>query len=204
MMLKGIKNIIFDLGGVLANLDSHNCIKAFDAIGCQAISEYVRQHRTEDLFYDIEIGNTTTAEFCNEVRQICHSAATDAEITGAWNALIAGIPEQKKERLMSLQGDYRIFLLSNTNDMHWRLCADHLFNYGKYRVSDMFECVYLSYRLHLAKPDSAIFAHVLADAGLLPGETLFIDDNANNCRAAEELGIHTFLNSADNDWTKSL
>lgn len=203
-MLKGIKNIIFDLGGVLANLDSHNCIKAFNAIGCHAISEYVRQHRTEDLFYDIEIGNATNAEFCNEVRRICNSAATDAEIIDAWNALIAGIPDEKKALLMNLQGEYRIFLLSNTNDMHWRLCADHLLNYNQYRVSDMFECVYLSYRLHLAKPDRAIFSHVLADAGLIPSETLFIDDNIDNCRAAEELGIHTFLNSAGNDWTKHL
>lgn len=204
LMLKEIKNIIFDLGGVLANLDSERCIQAFDAIGCTAISSYVRQHRTEDLFYDIEIGHSTTADFCNEVRRICHSSATDGEIIGAWNALITDIPDERKALLMNLQGDYRIFLLSNTNDMHWRLCADHLFNYNQYRVSDMFECVYLSYRLHLAKPDKTIFTHVLVDAGLQPGETLFIDDNADNCRAAEELGIHTLLNKANNYWTQCL
>lgn len=63
MMLTGIKNIVFDLGGVLVDLDGKRCIDAFDAIGCHAISDYVRLHRTEDLFYDIEIGHTTTAEF---------------------------------------------------------------------------------------------------------------------------------------------
>ena len=70
MMLTGIKNIVFDLGGVLVDLDGKRCIDAFDAIGCHAISDYVRLHRTEDLFYDIEIGHTTTAEFCREVRSI--------------------------------------------------------------------------------------------------------------------------------------
>ncbi len=204
MMLTGIKNIIFDLGGVLANLDGERCCQAFDALGCQAVSRYVKEHRTEDLFYDIEIGNATTAEFCSEVRHISHATPTDSQIISAWNALITDIPDERKELLIRLQANYRTFLLSNTNDMHWRLCADHLFNYGEWRVNDMFECVYLSYRLHLAKPDTAIFTHVLVDAGLQPAETLFIDDNAGNCHAAEELGIRTLLQSADNNWTKRL
>ena len=156
MMLTGIKNIVFDLGGVLVDLDGKRCIDAFDAIGCHAISDYVRLHRTEDLFYDIEIGHTTTAEFCREVRSITHTSATDTEIVGAWNALLTTIADEKKQRLLSLRRDYRVFLLSNTNDMHWRLCADHLFNYGPWRADDMFERIYLSYRLHLAKPDPAI------------------------------------------------
>ena len=183
-MLTGIKNIVFDLGGVLVDLDGKRCIDAFDAIGCHAISDYVRLHRTEDLFYDIEIGHTTTAEFCREVRSITHTSATDVEIVGAWNALLTTIADEKKQRLLSLRRDYRVFLLSNTNDM--------------------FERIYLSYRLHLAKPDPAIFSHVLADAGLQADETLFIDDNADNCRAAQSLGIHTLLQSAANDWMQRL
>lgn len=204
MMLTGIKNIVFDLGGVLVDLDGKRCIDAFDAIGCHAISDYVRLHRTEDLFYDIEIGHTTTAEFCREVRSITHTSATDTKIVGAWNALLTTIADEKKQRLLSLRRDYRVFLLSNTNDMHWRLCADHLFNYGPWRADDMFERIYLSYRLHLAKPAPAIFSHVLADAGLQADETLFIDDNADNCRAAQSLGIHTLLQSAANDWMQRL
>ena len=194
MMLTGIKNIVFDLGGVLVDLDGKRCIDAFDAIGCHAISDYVRLHRTEDLFYDIEIGHTTTAEFCREVRRITAVPATDTAIVGAWNALLTTIADEKKQRLLSLRRDYRVFLLSNTN----------LFNYGPWRADDMFERIYLSYRLHLAKPDPAIFSHVLADAGLQADETLFIDDNADNCRAAQSLGIHTLLQSAANDWMQRL
>lgn len=203
-MMQKIKNIIFDLGGVLVDLNEQSCIEAFEAIHAPTVGDYVRDHRTEDLFYDIEIGHTTTAEFCREVRRITAVPATDAEIVGAWNALLTTIADEKKQRLLSLRRDYRLFLLSNTNDMHWRLCADHLFNYGPWRADDMFERIYLSYRLHLAKPDPAIFSYVLADAGLQADETLFIDDNADNCRAAQSLGIHTLLQSAANDWMQRL
>ena len=201
---EGIKNIVFDLGGVLVDLDGQRCIEAFEAIGAHRISDYVREHRTEDLFYDIEIGNTDTADFCNEVRQITGIKAADRDIANAWNALLTRIDDGKKKRLLHLRRNYRLFLLSNTNDMHWNLCAEHLFNYEDYNVNDYFERVYLSYKLHMTKPDPNIFRHVLKDAGINAGDTLFIDDNADNCHAAQQLGIRTLLQSDTNNWMQRL
>lgn len=204
LITKGIKNIIFDLGGVLVDLDGQRCIDAFNAIGAHIIGDYVYYHRTEDLFYDIEIGNCGQERFCDDVRRMTGIKASDREITDAWNALLTNISDDRKSRLLNLRKHYRLFLLSNTNDMHWNLCADKLFNYHSHSVSDYFERVYLSYRLHMVKPDPAIFQYVLDDAGLKAGDTLFIDDNTDNCHAAGLLGIHTLLQSETNNWMQML
>ena len=91
---------------------------------------------------------------------------------------------------MELRGKYMVYLLSNTNSIHWDYVCNNAFNYRGFRVNDYFEETFLSFEMHLAKPDKAIFEKVLHEANLLPEETLFIDDSEANCKAAEELGIH--------------
>ena len=83
-MKQSIRNIIFDLGGVLVDLDSRSCIEAFEQIGARHVATYVREHRTADLFLDIELGHMTQAEFCNEVRRIGRCQAEDTDIVWAW------------------------------------------------------------------------------------------------------------------------
>lgn len=196
------KNIIFDLGGVLAGLDGDRCIKAFNSLGCEKVSYYVEKHLTADLFYDIEIGNIQTADFCQEVRRMTGCKATDGQIVWAWNQLLLDIPDEKKERLLQLRDKYRLFLLSNTNDMHWSLCVEKLFRYKEWGVSDYFEQTFMSYEMHLAKPYEEIYASVLQQAGIKAEETLFIDDSKVNLEGARALGIHGFWNEHLNDWMK--
>lgn len=203
-MLKGIKNIVFDLGGVLVDLDSQRCIDAFDALGCQQTSEYVHHHRTEDLFYDIELGLTGQDQFCHEVRRMCGCHATDADIVAAWNSLLHPMSEVKKARLLQLRQNYRIFLLSNTNCMHWEWFEHQLRQADARGASAYFERTYLSHLLHMVKPDANIFKYVLDDAGLKAEQTLFIDDNADNCQSARSLGIRTLLQSNENNWMEQL
>lgn len=195
-----IHNIIFDLGGVLVGLDGGRCIRAFEQIGCTAIADYVKEHRTEDLFLEIERGLITTGQFCDEVRRICQCSATDEQIVWAWNELLTTIPDTKKERLLRLRAaGYRLFLLSNTNEMHWdRACR--LLEYGEYRAADYFEHAYLSNEMNLVKPDPAIYAAVLAQSGLKAEETLFIDDREENLTVAATLGIQTFHERPDHRW----
>lgn len=103
--MQEIKNIIFDFGGVLVNLDKHRCIEAFDKIGAHEIVRYVDECRQEDLFHDLEVGNTGVEEFCNEVRRICTGCnADDADICEAWNALLTGIPRQRLENWQASGG----------------------------------------------------------------------------------------------------
>ncbi len=198
-----IKNIIFDLGGVLVTLDDRRCIDALRKIGAEEIVRYVEERRTEDLFYEAEIGAITQHAFCEEARRITNTQVRDEDIVWAWNQLLGEISEERKQRLWEWKKKgFRLFLLSNTNVMHWHYCQEELFPSHNRVVEDYFEQVFLSYRMHLAKPDEQVYQRVLADAGIEADETLFIDDSRKNCQAAEALGIHAYHNEHIDDWLK--
>lgn len=102
--MQEIKNIIFDFGGVLVDLDKQRCIEAFDKIGAHKIVKYVDECRQEDLFHDLEVGNTGIGDFCREVRRLSSGCkASDEEICNAWNSLLTGIPEQRLENWQALR-----------------------------------------------------------------------------------------------------
>lgn len=196
-----IKNIIFDFGGVLVDLDRRRCIDAFTRIGAGAIAGYVDECRQEDLFHDLEVGHTGVAGFCDAVRRACPGCtAGDEAVCDAWNALLTGIPRRRLDKLTELRDDFRLVLLSNTNPIHWRKAADCYFTQGGLTVDDYFEKTYLSYEMHLLKPDEEIFRAVLCASGMTAGETLFIDDSAANCAAARRLGITTMHVSDGDEW----
>ena len=192
-----MKNIIFDLGGVLVGFDRQRSIDAFERIGCGKVADYIRDHRTEDLFYRIELGEISTHDFCEEVRQMTATNADDEAIIHAWNVLLTPVTGKRLQRLRELrEKGVRLFLLSNTNDMHWQYCG--------HQLDGCFERVFLSYEMRLAKPDTAIFAEVLRQADIDAHDTLFIDDNADNIAAAASLGIKTFHNQNIDDWTLAI
>lgn len=203
-----IKNIVFDLGGVLCGLDAERCIRAFHQIGAEEVAVYVEEHRVEDLFLQSELGYITTQEFCEEVRRITHRNLDDEHIVWAWNELLTGITDERRQAVMELSKTYRLFVLSNTNDMHWKKWETHLQPLPKggkpieplHTSNNVFEKCFLSYELHLAKPQREIFEAVLQQADIKADETLFIDDSLKNCQAAEALGIHTYYNKHINDW----
>lgn len=199
-----IKNIIFDLGGILVGLDSARSIAAFEAIGAIEISKYIKGHRTEDLFLDIEIGRKQTSDFCNDVRSIAHTEADDNSIIDAWNALLTSIEPQKLDIVEHLSHNYRLFLLSNTNDMHWQRCQQLSVESTGRQLSSYFEHCFLSYEMRMKKPSCEIFAEVLQKANLKASETLFIDDTLENCSAASAMGIMAFHSTVSNPWTSFL
>ena len=196
------KNIIFDLGGVLVGLDPRRCIEAFRKVGCGVLASYVEEHRTEDLFLETELGRISEAEFCDEVRRLSHTETSDQDIVWAWNQLLTTIPVAKLRLLDRLRAEgHRLFLLSNTNVMHWTFCRDQLFTADGKTPGDYFEHIFLSYEMHLAKPDTAIFAEAMRKEGLKAEDTVFVDDREENCLAAQSLGIGTVLETTFEDWT---
>lgn len=196
-----IKNIIFDFGGVLVNLDKHRCVGAFRSIGAADIACYVDECRQEDLFHDLEVGDIGVSRFCDEVRRRCPGCdATDESICEVWNALLTGIPVRRIEKLLSLRHRYRLMLLSNTNPIHWQKAVRDFFPFRGYGVEDYFDRTFLSYRMHMLKPDGRIFMKVLSETGVSAGETLFIDDSEANCAAAGELGIKSMRVAAGDEW----
>ena len=201
-MDKQIKNIVFDLGGVLVDLDFKAAINGLQQAGFANVKEQLMTFNQEGIFQKFELGEISTEEFRTAIRENSTVTLTDEEIDALWNAMLLEIPREKLELILDLRGKYMVYLLSNTNSIHWDYVCKNAFNYRGFRVNDYFEETFLSYEMHLAKPDKAIFEKVLHDANLLPEETLFIDDSEANCKAAEEMGIHAHHYHIGDDLSK--
>lgn len=185
-----IRNIIFDWGGVLIDLDTEGCIRAFEQLGAD-VKKLLTGTNELGVFSAYESGALDTAGFHQEIRRIIGREVSDEEIDKAWNTQLKSIPSEKLDILLGLKQNYNLYLLSNTNELHWFYGAK-AFNYRGYRVEDYFKQIFLSFRMHLAKPNPQIFAAALQEAGLKADETLFIDDSLVNCKAASSVGLHTF------------
>lgn len=200
--MKGIKNLIFDFGGVLVNLDKTACRKAYEELGIESIHESVLDdYRQKELYMQFESGNISAASFRASIRRLSDQTLTDEQIDQAWIAMLADIPSYKLDWLLRLRETYHMLLLSNTNSIHWQWAERHLFTYKGHQVDDFFDRIYLSYEVHMQKPDIEIYKYVLNDSVIAAGETFFIDDSPANCKAAESIGIHTYCCPAGSDWT---
>ena len=190
-MDKNIKNIVFDLGGVLVDLDFKSAINGLQKAGFANVKEQLQAFDREGIFQKFELGEITADEFRAAIRENAIVTLTDTEIDNLWNLM-----------LLEIRGKYMVYLLSNTNSIHWDYVCKHAFNYRGFRVNDYFEETFLSYEMHLAKPDKAIFEKMMHEANLLPEETLFIDDSEANCKAAEAIGIHAHHYHIGDDLSK--
>ncbi|MST83756.1 HAD family hydrolase [Hallella mizrahii] len=197
------KNIIFDLGNVLVKLDEAATMRAFETLGWPK-KDHIREYAEGlKLFQAMGVGLMSNQQFFDAFRATTHSNVTDQQITEATNAMLLYIPEEKKSKLLQLRKEgHRVFLLSNTIDLHWQYCKKNLFPMDHYGVDDYFEKAFLSQEMHMKKPDDEIFQQVINDATIDPNDTLFIDDLEVNCEAAERNGIHAFQNKDFDDWMK--
>lgn len=197
-----IKNIIFDFGGVLVDLNKARCLEAFAQLGFTQAADMIDAYSQQGVFGQLEDGTISSAEFCTEVRRITGCSVSDEELLHAWNLFLVGIPTWKLEALIELRKHYPIYLLSNTNESHWFHAVQHFFPYKQWCVDDYFDRIFLSYELNQVKPGSDIFRTVIAQTGVNPEETLFIDDAVANCATARSLGLHTYQPHPSEDWRK--
>ena len=201
-MDKKIRNIVFDLGGVLVDLDFKGAINGLQQAGFANVKEQLQAFDRDGIFQKFELGEMSADEFRTAIRENSTVELTDEEVDNLWNAMLLEVPREKLELILHLRGKYMVYLLSNTNSIHWDYVRKNAFNYRGFRVNDYFEETFLSYEMHLAKPDKAIFEKVLSDANLWPEETIFIDDSEENCKAAEEVGIHAHHYHIGDDLSK--
>lgn len=201
MKNKGIKNLLIDFGGVLIDLDREHCIKNFKKLGFENIEDFLNIYHQQGAFMDHEKGLISPAEFRDEVRRLMGKPASDQEIDAVWNSFLVSIPTYKLELLLKLREKYVVYLLSNTNEIHWNWSCKHVFPYHAFKVEDYFEKIYLSFEMKMMKPEPEIFKAVIEDAGIDPKETFFIDDSEINCKTANELGISTYTPIAGEDWS---
>ncbi|MCB0373191.1 MAG: HAD family phosphatase [Muricauda sp.] len=194
-----IKNIILDFGDVLINLDKPATAMAMVKYGFTEITPSL-----DALFKDYEKGFLESSEFINEVSSYFPEASTDYLIK-AWNAILLDFPEERLQFLenLSRENEYKLFLLSNTNDLHMESVQQQMGMERYLRFKNAFDVFYLSYQIGLRKPDAEIFEFVLEQNNLIAEETFFVDDVKENTDAAASLGINVWnLQVGKEDFTQ--
>jgi FMN phosphatase YigB (HAD superfamily) len=188
--MRGIKNIIFDLGGVIINLDNQRTTDAFVALGLKNIREYFGHGHAASFFKDYEVGRITDQQFIDAIRSAGGLNASDQAIVDGWNALLLDFPPERIELLKQLGKNYRLFLFSNTNALHLAaLRAIYTRTFRSGSLEDYFEKTYYSHLLGMRKPDRASYEYILQENGLQGPETLFVDDAIINVEGAEQAGL---------------
>lgn len=186
------RNLIFDLGGVIINLETNRTVQAFAQLAGQ-LPDALRPLMAEPFFNEYEKGNLTDEQFRAHVRSALSLSCSDEAIDRAWNAMLLDIPTAKIRLLQQLAGSHRLFLLSNTNPIHFACFNAQVAKLtGHESLAPYFERTYYSHQLNMRKPDEEIYKHVLTDAGLTAAETLFLDDNEANLAGAKRVGIQAF------------
>lgn len=200
-MKDNVKNLLVDFGGILVGLDRIRCISSFRNLGIHNVDKMIELYFQEGIFGRHEKGLVSDTEFRDILRSESEQVLSDSQIDDAWCSFLTGVPQYKLDFLKETRKSRKVFLLSNTNNIHWQFALNNIFNLPGYGINDLFDKVYLSFELKMVKPDLSIFDFVLKDADICAQETLFIDDSKTNCMAAEELGIMTYNASASENWT---
>lgn len=201
-----IKNIAFDFGGVIFNLDYEGAVESFKRIGLADADQRLDRYHQRGIFEELESGRIRPDAFRKELSQMCHRELTHDEVLSAWLGYVGGpVDLSRLDAIDELRRrGYRTFLLSNTNPYVQQWAESPAFcAYGRPLSSFMDKC-YTSYEVGIMKPAEGIFRHMLTDAAILPSETLFLDDSAANVEAAARLGIRTLLVEKNADWRADL
>lgn len=202
-----IKNIIFDLGGVLLNLDYTLSTKAFQKIapGFGSFDAIYTGQKDKKLFENFETGAITSQQFRDGIRALLQKNINDKTIDEAWNAMLLNFPIERLKLLEELRSKYRLFLLSNTNEIHL-LAVNEILNktFGLKDLSGVFEKEYYSHKVGMRKPNREIFQLVISENKLDPSETLFIDDSEQHIEGGKRAGLQTLLMRMDKVLTDEL
>jgi len=186
--------IIFDLGGVLLNLDYDLTEKAFISLGMANFGESYSQLQQTHLFDRYEIGEISSFHFVNRLLDMLPAGTTANQVVHAWDSMILDFPVERLEKLEALSQNYRLFLLSNTNDLHIDAVRRSLEKAAGHRnLEQYFEKTYFSSAVGMRKPDQRIFEFVCKENNLDPAKTLFIDDSPQHIEGAKLAGIETVL-----------
>lgn len=189
--MQGIKNIIFDLGGVILNLDNQRTEDAFTSLGVKDIRSYFGHGYASAFFKEYEVGRITDKEFVDKIKALIGLDIPDQSIIDSWNALLLDFPPERIQLLKHLRKRYRTFLFSNTNALHLAALQQTFsstFGNGT-SLEDHFEKTYYSHILGMRKPDRAGFDYILKENELDPAETMFVDDAIANVEGAEQAGL---------------
>jgi glucose-1-phosphatase len=191
-ILNGVKNIIFDLGGVLLNIDPKKTIEAFGRLGMEQLIGDKGLSYDHDIFYLMEQGKITPDEFRNGVRKLIPTEVSDEQIDDAWTAMLLDFPKVRVELVVNLRKHFGIYLFSNTNAIHVVKYHANFRNQHGFEVSSLFEKDYYSNEIGYRKPSQESFQEIIRLSGIIPEESIFIDDSLANVEAAIACGLMGF------------
>ena len=199
-----IKNIVFDFGGVIADISRDKAVQAFFKIGLKDAEIRLDKYHQTGIFQELEEGKLSVDEFRKELSKLCIRELTIEEVQQAWMGFITGIDIRKLDYILELKKSYRIYILSNTNPyvMSWA-CSPQFSSQGK-SLADYCEKLYLSYQIGYTKPEPEIFNFMIKDSKITPSETMFVDDGSVNIGIGKKLGFYTFQPQNDTDWREEL
>ena len=193
--MEKIKNIIFDYGNVIFEINFKRAQNALFQLGISNIENFFSHKNHNKLFDDFETANIDSATFRNGIRQAAnHLHLQDYQIDDAWNSLLIGVSGNNHQVLLDVKTKYRSFLLSNNNEIHYNWIINYLkreFDIANF--DHLFEKAYFSQIMGLRKPNVEIFNQVLRENNLNPKETLFIDDSPQHIEGAKKAGLNTLL-----------
>jgi glucose-1-phosphatase len=184
-----VKNIIFDLGGVLLNLDVAQTRDAFIKLGLTQIDELFRIGHAASFFKDYEAGTISDDEFVEKARQLSLPGTNKRQVIDAWNIMLLDFPVERVQFLKQLKNKYRLFLFSNTNAIHLKAFHKSYQDVYGTAMDELFEKAWYSHVIKQRKPDVAAFEYVIKDSKLNAAETLFIDDALVNVEGARQAGL---------------
>jgi putative hydrolase of the HAD superfamily len=197
-MVTPVKNIIFDLGGVIINLNYQLTRKAFENLGVANFNDLYTQHHANPLFEQLEVGAIEPEAFYEALRQATGLTLTNSQIETAWNAMLLDFPVERLLWLDQIKNKYNIYLFSNTNTIHYKAFTTIYAQTAPLvglnpNFNHFFKTAYYSHTLKQRKPAVAAFEAVLQDAKLDPAQTLFIDDTISNIEGAQKAGLQTLF-----------
>ena len=192
MKTLGYEQIIFDLGGVLIDIDYQATEKAFVELGLKDFGEKYSQLNQNDLFDKFEVGEISTQHFINKILPLCPEGMSPNKVVAAWNAMLGEFPKEKIELLHQVKSRLPIYMLSNTNEIHIPKVYEAWDKVSDVPMSSLFDKVYLSFEIGKSKPDVGTFNWVCETLAINPSTTLFIDDSPQHIEGAKQAGLPTF------------
>jgi glucose-1-phosphatase len=199
--MDGIKNIIFDFGNVLLDLNLPNIEKGMRALFGEHYEAAGQQLRKNNIFQLYETGGISSEEFVDAIRLSAPPYPEAQQVIDVWNSIFIGMPKERFDMLLELRKRYKVFMLSNINELHANWIDDYMER--AHGISGFqhiyFDGVYYSHLIRLRKPDIDAYEYVLNDAEIKPEDSVFVDDLPENIAAAEKAGIRGLWHAPGSD-----
>ena len=198
--MSNIDTIVFDLGGVLLDLDRDASVESFRKLGYPQADKLLDPYRQSGPFLKLEKGEISPVDLCDIIREDAGRYISNDDIYSALNNFVLGVPQYKLDMLLDLRKRKKVYMLSNTNAIVFPVVERRVFSQGGHVIGDYFDRLFLSYIMRAVKPTELIYEMMIAESGLVPERTLFLDDSEANIATAEKLGFNTRLVAEHEDF----